>query len=37
MGGNIGTFFVLGLLVGLINGGLSFGVGLFPSRTCGLS
>ena len=30
MAGNIGNFFVLGLLVGLVNFGLTFGAGLIP-------
>jgi hypothetical protein len=30
MAGNIGTFFVLGLLLGLINFGITFGAGLIP-------
>jgi hypothetical protein len=30
MAGNIGTIFVLGLLIGLINGGVTLGAGLIP-------
>ena len=32
MAGNIGTIFVLGLLVGLIGGGINFGVAFIPER-----